>query len=474
MSRLFLLSTFVLSSSLLGCQQAASERGIKDTHTQTSRVVSGEVTEDLRSFIGVIDPTVGPGPVKASEWTVAPSVLIGTGERETGEEYLDPILHADSLGTLTVGETVTMSLDLGGARAYHIQWHLDEAETVDSGYGIQQARWSQPGTYTVEAEVDLEDGSSWIIPMTFTVLDLTLDIGLTTCEDGSRGMLLTLNGTHFGTQYGIYGTTNFETWTALDTNIFGEDGSTYWDTCDLLSGSPTYFFSGAVEDNPDHDEWTTGEEQFISETDPWTYEEGYNCLLVEDDGSWQSYRTSAEVCNDYLGAVCSGFTSLIEVEVGGEGTSLPSRGATLPDGWAADADANGTKSTGIDTGTNPWKEHVHDCDDFAREFEDAIELDGHEATITIVFEFDRKTCTKFADKGHALNDFHDADGRIGFWEPQTNQVVDLDLNKDGVVDLAKRGEGTFRPTEQGADGRCIAVETFDDFDDTLTVYKLDP
>ena len=223
-----------------------------------------------------------------------------------------------------------------------------------------------------------------------------------------------------------------------------------------------------VEDNPDGDEWTTGFELLVTDTDPWQYEEGLNCLLVEEDGSWESLRTSGEVCDAYGGALSNLILEDPGVDTVEESYALQTRGVRIPTGWAADAAANGTASTGYGVGTNPFIDVTHDCDDFAKEFEDAIETDGHEATITLVFTFDKKTCTKFVG-GHALNDFHDGDGRIGFWGPQTNQQVNFDLDGDGEITLAKHGHGLLRPTESGS-GRCISIETYDDFDDMARIY----
>jgi hypothetical protein len=378
--------------------------------------------------------------------------------------YEPPSLFADSSGTLTEGETVTLIVDAGSSAVYSVRWDLDDSETVDDGYVIQQARWSEPGTYTVSAHLELDDGTSQVVTQTFTVLAFDLDVTFLVCEDGSVGAQLTLTGTHSEGTYGIYGTSDLVTWTPMDIEIFGADGTTIWDNCAVNPRPDTFFFTAAVEDNPDNDEWTTGFELLVSDTDPWTYEDGYNCLLVENDGSWERIRTSAEVCTDFDGALSSGLLVSEVPDTGGTHHRNPSHGVELPDDWARNADENGT-----DKWHRPYVDDIHDCDDFAAEFEDAMEEDGYEVTFTLVVDFDKATCTRPVS-AHALNDFHDSEGRIGFWEPQINRKVDLDLDQDGFVGLSENGGAYGRPTEVGPDGRCISIDTFDDIEDAIEIY----
>jgi len=384
------------------------------------------------------------------------------------ETYAEPSLFSDSSGTLNTGETVTLTLDTGGASVYGANWNLDGSETDNTGGTTQTARWADPGTYTVEAEVLLEDGSTYEFSQTFTVIELELDIGFVRCDDGGVGVDVTLSGTHSEGSYGIYGSTDLATWTALDIDISGEDGETTWSNCDESPRPEAFFFRAAVEDNPDEDEWTTGEELLVTGTDPWQYEEGQNCLVVEDDGSWDSLRTSEEACIDFEGALSSGLVFTEVAGTGGTHLQSPTNGVQLPSGWANDADANE-----LDAPHNPWVKDINDCDDFAEDFEDAMESDGHDVTITILIEYDKATCTRPVS-GHALNDFHDSEGRIGFWEPQVNRVVNLDLDGDGFVNLAPYRGAFSGPTERSPSGKCISVETFADFDDVVEAgYPID-
>jgi hypothetical protein len=380
----------------------------------------------------------------------------------------EPSLSSDSSGTLTAGETVTLTVDADGALVDSVNWNLGGSETTNSGHTVQDARWSEAGTYTVGADVMLEDGTSYAFTETFTVLELGLDIGFVRCDDGGVGVDVTLTGTHSEGNYGFYGSSDLSSWTALDIEISGEDDVTSWNNCDVSPRPDAFFFQAAVEDNPDGDEWTTGQELLVTGTDPWEYEEGQNCLLVDDDGSWETLRTSAEACADFEGALSSGLIITEDINTGGTHFENPTNGVQLPEGWAGDADANE-----LDVPHNPWVKDTNDCDDFADDFEDAMEADGHDVTITILIEYDKETCSRPVS-GHALNDFHDSEGRIGFWEPQINRVVDLDLDGDGFVNLAPYQGALAGPTERSPSGKCISVETFDDFDDVVEAgYRID-
>ena len=98
-----------------------------------------------------------------------------------------------------------------------------------------------------------------------------------------------------------------------------------------------------------------------------------------------------------------------------------------------------------------------------------MEEDGYDVTFTILIEFDKSTCSRPVS-GHALNDFHDNEGRIGFWEPQINRIVNLDLDGDGFINIAQNGDVFAQPTEISPDGRCVAIDTFDDIDDAIATY----
>ena len=381
---------------------------------------------------------------------------------------VEPSLISSHSGTVTTGETVTLTIDTGGPSAYGVNWNLDGSDVTNDSSTIQDIRWSEPGTYTVTAEILLEDGSSYVLSETFTVLELQLDIGFTRCDDGGVGVDVTLIGTHSEGTYGIYSSANLRNWAPIDIEISGDEETTVWSNCDISPRPEAFYFRATVEDNPDGDEWTTGYEHLVTGTDPWQYEEAQNCMIVEDDGSFETLRTTAEACADFDGALSSGIIFTEVVGAGGAHFRNPTTGVELPPGWARDADANE-----LDAPHNPWVKDTNDCDDFAEDFEDAMEEDGYDVTITILIEFDKETCTRPVS-GHALNDFHDRQGRIGFWEPQTNRVVNLDLDGDGFVNLAPYRGAFAGPTERSPSGKCISIETFNDFDDLVRAgYPID-
>ncbi len=117
---------------------------------------------------------------------------------------------------------------------------------------------------------------------------------------------------------------------------------------------------------------------------------------------------------------------------------------------------------------NPTNPDHYDCKHFSRDFEFAMELYYYEVTITMIQKYIWPDCIE-KGKGHVLNDFHDELGRVGFFEPQRNRIVDLDLNGDGIISLSGTGQIFDGPTEIG-DGRCIAIDTFDSIEDATDEY----
>jgi hypothetical protein len=118
------------------------------------------------------------------------------------------------------------------------------------------------------------------------------------------------------------------------------------------------------------------------------------------------------------------------------------------------------------TPTNP---DYYNCKHFARDFEFAMELyEEYEVTVTLIRYYTWPDCTE-SYAGHAMNDFHDEFGRVGFFEPQLNEIVDLDLNGDGIISLSGTGQVFEGATEIG-DGKCIAIDTFDSIEDATDEY----
>ncbi len=480
MFRLNFLPILALSATTTACQHASDPSSSPHTDVVESgltRIVSADVTHlQTKELVAPEPDSAHLSDKKLFDFDLTYSRKIdelydiyepgGTGSTEevedTGDYELVPTLFSDRSDTLNTGETVTLEVDPGTASVEQVEWYLDGSEVLDNAQSVQQARWSEPGTYTVVAQLDLDDGTSLFIGQTFTVLELNLDIGFVRCDDGGVGAQLTLTGTHREGIYEIYGSNDLETWTLI-AEVAGEDGETHWSNCDQSPRPDTHFYRGAVKDNPDGDVWSTALEE-INGSDPFTYEDDLACLLVGNDGTWNSLRTSQEVCTEREGALSSGLIFSDAPGIGGTHFRIPTNGVELPAGWAHDADANE-----LDIEHNPWVRDTNDCDNYAEDFERKMEEDGHDVTFTLLVEFDKATCSR-VDSAHALNDFHDGEGRIGFWEPQINRIVDLDLDGDGFINLAQNGDAYARPTEVSPDGRCVAIDTYDHIDDAIAVY----
>ena len=250
------------------------------------------------------EPTVEPlGPTIPQKFAVGERDTFSEPDPDPGPALGPPVLVSDQTGTINTGQTVTFSLS--GGPVSGIAWQLDGSETQDDGVSTQQARWSEPGTYLVSASADQANGTPWNASQTIEVVDLTLGIGIIPCGDGSWEPELTLSGTNSGNEYQFWGANDFTSpsW-ELTVVVDGQEGSTTVDGCNgVLGDSNSGVFAATVVENPDGDEWTTGEEQFQSGTDPWIPEVPQNCLLIEEDGTWSNWGTSAVVCQDYFGVV---------------------------------------------------------------------------------------------------------------------------------------------------------------------------
>ena len=125
------------------------------------------------------------------------------------------------------------------------------------------------------------------------------------------------------------------------------------------------------------------------------------------------------------------------------------------------------------TDQQEYVEDTHDCDDFARELEDALEKKGYRVTIKLVYWMEKGEL-----QGHAINDVYLEDGKVVTIEPQTDEDVTskYDGDGDGSVETAW-DVGLIRlniwltgfeywgkwPT-RGTDGKYLIFE-YDDFDD---------
>ena len=125
------------------------------------------------------------------------------------------------------------------------------------------------------------------------------------------------------------------------------------------------------------------------------------------------------------------------------------------------------------TDQQEYIEDTHDCDDFAKELEDALEKKGYRVTVKLVYWIENGKL-----RGHAINDVYLKDGKKVTIEPQTDEDVssEYDNDKDGEVETAW-DVGKIRlniwltgfeywgrwPTS-GTDGKYLIFE-YEDFDD---------
>jgi hypothetical protein len=94
----------------------------------------------------------------------------------------------------------------------------------------------------------------------------------------------------------------------------------------------------------------------------------------------------------------------------------------------------------------------YDCDDFARDLEEALEGAGYDATFTLVFtdgDGDGNVFGGANDKGHAITDVHWPDGTTTWVEPQNGKQIIMSTDGDDVVDTGPKPESCpdTAPTE---------------------------
>lgn len=78
-----------------------------------------------------------------------------------------------------------------------------------------------------------------------------------------------------------------------------------------------------------------------------------------------------------------------------------------------------------------YNETTYDCDKFATDMEQYLQAQGYAATFTLMFTYN---ATNHYEVGHALTDVHLPNGEIIFVEPQTGEIVNMDIDGDGKVE----------------------------------------
>jgi len=120
--------------------------------------------------------------------------------------------------------------------------------------------------------------------------------------------------------------------------------------------------------------------------------------------------------------------------------------------------------------------HLHDCDDFARELEAALEAKGFRVTVKVVYWMDGGE-----EKGHVINDVYTSDGDTAV-EPQNDEFVTGKYDDDGdgaigryISPSAIQRQIWFtlwkKGWKSGSDGKYW-IEEYENFKDIP--YPLDP
>ncbi|MEQ8280115.1 MAG: S8 family serine peptidase [Deltaproteobacteria bacterium] len=145
---------------------------------------------------------------------------------------------------------------------------------------IVHYRWTEAGTHTVTLRVNNPGSAEQITTSQVVVTGLSAGIGVGSCADGIFGLDVTLDGTTAGTNYGVYHSTDLQTWAVSSVGVTGAGSSTVFTDCGGPGWDPDAggqaFYRGAVEDDPDGDGLGTGYEITILGTDP---------LLADTDGN---------------------------------------------------------------------------------------------------------------------------------------------------------------------------------------------
>lgn len=120
-----------------------------------------------------------------------------------------------------------------------------------------------------------------------------------------------------------------------------------------------------------------------------------------------------------------------------------------PGSWVANLTRD-VVSTGVNN--TEYVNRTFDCDDFAEALERNLTALGYNATYTVYW------CTRGATRsGHCVTDVHAPDGTLVFIEPQTNRIVNLDFDGDGVVETRNHHPAGIMNT----DDDC-AIEVYED------------
>jgi len=151
----------------------------------------------------------------------------------------------------------------------------------------------------------------------------------------------------------------------------------------------------------------------------------------------ECFQTTIAECQAQGGAVmeCGNIGNEIE------GDSVPAelRNLTIVRFNASDSALVNLTRDAISTGVNntTYSLGVYDCRHFAHDLERNLTALGHNATWTAFWCYGG--LGNPPPRAHAVTDVHLPDGRTVFIEPQSNRILNLDFDGDGVVEVNNNG-----------------------------------
>ena len=164
-----------------------------------------------------------------------------------------------------------------------------------------------------------------------------------------------------------------------------------------------------------------------------------------------SFTETIEQCREHGGAVMD--CGLPEQP---KGDPVPSelRNFTTVTANATDSALTNLTRAVVSTGVNnsAYNSSSYDCRSFGHSLERNLTTLGYNATWTAYWCYGGPQVV-----AHAVTDVHLADGRTVFIEPQTNQIVNLDFDGDGVVETNNNGYVPGQNTGQTDDNCKISV-----------------
>ena len=176
------------------------------------------------------------------------------------------------------------------------------------------------------------------------------------------------------------------------------------------------------------------------------------CCLYGVDGASDStcyYASSVDSCRSQSGAV----QNCIPYEIMDSPPSVAVPQNLTPTNTAANQEFINNLTNAINNASvhsNKYNATTYDCDDFANDLERNLTARGFNATYTYIIKYNLDNTSR---SSHAVTDVHASDGSIIFIEPQTGQIINLDIDGDGKIEARVNPnpyEHGYLPTDDNA------------------------